>query len=183
LGLAISKHFVELMGGNIGVTSVEKEGSTFYFSIQLGILTNQSSVLTIPDDPIVIDNQIANKTALDILLVEDDKINRLLAVRILEKMGYKPHTATNGQEAIEHLQKHPYNLILMDIQMPILDGLEATQLIRKEFSKQPTIIAMTANAMLEDKHLCEAAGMDDFLSKPIDVKILEEMLLKWREKN
>lgn len=183
LGLAISKHFVELMGGNIGVTSVEKEGSTFYFSIQLGVLKNQSSVLTIPDEPIVIDSEIANKTALDILLVEDDKINRLLAVRILEKMGYKPHTATNGQEAIEHLQKHPYNLILMDIQMPILDGLEATQLIRKEFSKQPTIIAMTANAMLEDKHLCEAAGMDDFLSKPIDVKSLEEMLLKWREKN
>lgn len=181
LGLAISKHFVELMGGEIGVTSIEKEGSTFYFSIQLEILKNQS-VLSPPIDPTVIDNQIANKTALDILLVEDDKINRLLAVRILEKMGYKPHTATNGQEAIDILQKHPYNLILMDIQMPILDGLETTQFIRKEFSHQPTIIAMTANAMLEDKHLCEAAGMDDFLSKPIDVKRLEKMLLKWRKK-
>jgi signal transduction histidine kinase/CheY-like chemotaxis protein len=182
LGLAISKHFVELMGGNIWVDSVEKEGSTFHFSIQLGVLKNQSSVLIIPDDPITIDSQIANKTALDILLVEDDKINRLLAVRILEKMGYTPDTATNGQEAIELLNAHPYNLILMDIQMPILDGLEATKMIRKEFTYQPTIIAMTANAMLEDKHLCEAAGMDDFLPKPINVKNLEEMLLKWRKK-
>jgi signal transduction histidine kinase/ActR/RegA family two-component response regulator len=181
LGLAISKSFVELMGGNIWVNSIEKEGSTFCFSIQLEVLKNQS-ILTAPVDPIIIDNQIAKQTALDILLVEDDKINRLLAVRILEKMGYKPHTATNGQEAIDILHKHPYNLILMDIQMPILDGLETTQIIRKEFPHQPTIIAMTANAMLEDKHLCEAAGMDDFLSKPIDVKNLEEMLLKWRKK-
>lgn len=181
LGLAISKHFVELMGGNIWVNSIEKEGSTFCFSIQLEVVKNQSTP-TIPPKAITIDHQIADKTALDILLVEDDKINRLLAVRILEKMGYQPHTATNGQEAIDLLQNHPYNLILMDIQMPVLDGLQTTKFIRKNCPHQPTIIAMTANAMLEDKHLCEAAGMDDFLSKPIDVKRLEEMLLKWRKK-
>jgi signal transduction histidine kinase/ActR/RegA family two-component response regulator len=180
LGLAISKHFVDLMGGSMGVNSEEKQGSIFHFSIELGVLKNQS-ILPLPVDPTIIDNQIANKTSLDILLVEDDKINRLLAVRILEKMGYKPDTATNGQEAIDMLQNQDYNLVLMDIQMPILDGLEATQIIRKEFSYQPTIIAMTANAMLEDKRLCEAAGMDDFLSKPIDVRTLEDMLLKWRK--
>ena len=180
LGLAISKHFVELMDGIIWVNSIEKQGSTFYFSIELEVLQNQTSI-TMPNDPIIIDHEIANKTSLDILLVEDDKINRLLAVRILEKMGYKPDTATNGQEAIEVLKKNAYNLVLMDIQMPILDGLEATQIIRKELSYQPTIIAMTANTMLEDKRLCEAAGMDDFLAKPIDVKSLEEMLFKWRK--
>lgn len=180
LGLAISKHFVELMGGNIWVSSVEKQGSTFSFSIQLGVLPNQSILATLPD-PITIDNQLANKTALDILLVEDDKINRLLAVRILEKMGYHPDTATNGQEAIEILKKKHYSLVFMDIQMPILDGLEATQIIRRELPYQPTIIAMTANAMFEDQRLCEAAGMDDFLAKPIDLKDLEQMLLKWRK--
>ncbi len=180
LGLAISKHFVELMGGNIWVKSIEKKGSIFYFSIQLDVLQKQSRLSTFTQ-PTTIDNQIAKKTALDILLVEDDKINRLLAVRILQKMGYQPDTATNGQEAIEILKKHAYNLVLMDIQMPVLDGLEATQIIRKELPHQPTIIAMTANAMLEDKRLCEAAGMDDFLAKPIDVKMLEQMLLKWRK--
>lgn len=180
LGLAISKHFVELMGGNIWVKSIIKQGSIFYFSIQLDVLQNQS-ILTAPAETLNIDHQMASKTALNILLVEDDKINRLLAVRILEKMGYKPDTASNGQEAIDILQKHSYNLVLMDIQMPVLDGLKATQIIRKKLAYQPTIIAMTANAMLEDQRLCEAAGMDDFLAKPIDVKSLEKMLLKWRK--
>lgn len=178
LGLAISKHFVELMGGNIWVKSIEKQGSIFYFTIELSVLKNQTFATTVAP-PLSIDNQIASKTALDILLVEDDKINRLLAVRVLEKMGYKPHTANNGQEAINILEKHPYDLVLMDIQMPVLDGLEATQIIRQKLSHQPTIIAMTANAMLEDQRLCEAAGMDDFLAKPIDVKMLEQILLKW----
>lgn len=178
LGLAISKHFIELMGGNIWVKSIEKQGSIFYFTIQLDVLKNQTVTLNTPPT-LSIDNQIAAKTALSILLVEDDKINRLLAVRILEKMGYKPHTANNGQEAINILEKTAYDLVLMDIQMPVLDGLEATQIIRQKFSYQPTIIAMTANAMLEDQRLCEAAGMDDFLAKPIDVKALEQILLKW----
>lgn len=178
LGLAISKRFVELMQGNIWVESIEQEGSTFYFTAKFKVLPHKSRAYTPVQNSIITPINEAAKDS-KILLVEDDKINRMLALRLLQKMGYQPHSVGNGQEAVEQLKKETYDFVFMDVQMPILDGLEATKIIRKDLDNQPIIIAMTANAMLEDKRLCEEAGMDDFLAKPINVKALETILLKW----
>ena len=115
-----------------------------------------------------------------ILLVEDNEINQEVAKEALAKLGFKVHIANNGQEAIDLLHKDSFDLVLMDIQMPVMDGLTATRLIRQEerFAKLP-IIAMTAHAMAEDRQRCLDAGMNDYLSKPIDFKELREVLAKW----
>jgi CheY-like chemotaxis protein/nitrogen-specific signal transduction histidine kinase len=112
----------------------------------------------------------------DILVAEDNEINQLLILTILEKLGYTPAVATNGKQVIQMLERHPYNLILMDVQMPEMDGLEATRLIRKKQVPQPIIVAMTANAMLEDREACYHAGMDNYLSKPIKLEGLVQLL-------
>ena len=117
--------------------------------------------------------------SLSVLVVEDHPINQLLASRMLEKWGHKVHLAENGQEALDRLIAHQdtFDLILMDMQMPIMGGLEATAKIRQmaPFKGLP-IVAMTANAMLGDREMCMEAGMDDYLSKPILAKDLEEIL-------
>jgi CheY-like chemotaxis protein len=97
---------------------------------------------------------------------------------VLNKLGYQPEIANNGQETIDMLAVKNYDLIFMDIQMPIMDGLEATRTIRKDFEIQPLIVAMTANAMLEDKEACFQAGMDDYMSKPINLQALIGLLEK-----
>jgi two-component system, sensor histidine kinase len=181
LGLAISKRIVELMGGNIWLKSEQGKGSNFFFTIKLDVFHNKS---IIPDS---VSNKIINpltiiKSPLKILIVEDDKINQLLAIRLLEKMGYNPDAVDNGQKALNILTKRSYNFVFMDIQMPIMDGLTTTEIIRKKHQHQPIIIAMTANAMPEDRLLCEVAGMDDFLPKPIKLKTLEKMLQMWQLK-
>ena len=119
-----------------------------------------------------------------ILLAEDNPVNQKLAIRMLERIGYKAEIANNGLEAIEKLQKGPFDLILMDVQMPVLDGLSATRRIRLEIpaEKQPAIIAMTANAMQGDKEKCIDAGMDDYISKPFRLAELEEILGKYLKK-
>lgn len=180
LGLAICKRFTQLMDGHIWVNSTEQEGSTFYFTAKFETLPNQFKIPLQTNEGAII-QQVAEQSRLTILLVEDDKINQILAIRLLEKMGYTPHAVNNGQEAIDALKKKAYNIVLMDVQMPVLDGLEATKIIRKELNNQPIIVAMTANAMIEDQQLCEEAGMDDFLAKPINIKALEATLLKWKQ--
>ncbi|MFD2163608.1 two-component regulator propeller domain-containing protein [Paradesertivirga mongoliensis] len=115
---------------------------------------------------------------LDILIAEDNPINQRLIIRVLNKLGYEPDLANNGKEVIEMLSKHVYELIFMDIQMPEMDGLEATRCIRTDFEKQPVIVAMTANAMAEDREACREAGMDNYLSKPINLEELMVMLQK-----
>jgi signal transduction histidine kinase/ligand-binding sensor domain-containing protein/DNA-binding response OmpR family regulator len=122
---------------------------------------------------------LAKTYPMDILVAEDNAINQKLAIHILQKMGYEPKVAGNGHEVLEAVAHHHYHLIFMDVQMPEMDGLEATRFIRQHVSPQPIIIAMTANAMTEDREACLQAGMNDYLSKPIKLAELVAALEKW----
>ncbi|NWJ50855.1 MAG: response regulator [Bacteroidetes bacterium] len=128
-----------------------------------------------------INKNLAEKLPLKILLAEDNLINQKLAIQLLNKMGYYPDSAMNGAETITMLEKKKYDILFMDIQMPIMDGLEATRTIisRWPYAMRPIIIAMTANVMQGDREKCLEAGMSDYLSKPIKFKEVEEALMKW----
>jgi|GEM_PF-2527824 len=173
LGLTISRKIIELMGGELQVTSEINRGSIFSFSLTLPkkITINESRR----------NNDIStakiNDTA-NILLVEDDRVNQMVARKLLEKLNCQVTVANNGQEAIDSLNHGSYNIIFMDIQMPIMDGIEATRHIRKK-DKNSIIIAMTANVMKEDKQECLDAGMNDFISKPIKKDTLSLVISKW----
>jgi two-component system sensor histidine kinase/response regulator len=123
----------------------------------------------------------SQKFPLHILVAEDNLINQTLISHILTRLGYEAEVVANGQEALDALNKTFYDLILMDIQMPVMDGLETTRLIRKQATKQPIIIALTANAMQGDQEECLAAGMDDYLSQPIKLDELVTAIQKWAE--
>ncbi|MEZ4772892.1 MAG: response regulator [Bacteroidia bacterium] len=118
-----------------------------------------------------------------ILLVEDNLINQKVATKLLEKIGYSVVLAENGLKAIEALEKASYDLILMDIQMPVMNGLEATRIIRKKYEQYgkrgPVIIALTANTMPEDQSDCKEAGMDDFIPKPVRQDVLALTIGRW----
>ena len=127
-----------------------------------------------------LDPEMNKRHPLSILLVEDNGINQKVATRILARLGYRADVAGNGIEAIEALKRQHYNVVLMDIQMPEMDGVEATQIIRQEWPKnqQPRIIAMTANALAGDKEKYLASGMDDYVSKPVKIQELINALEK-----
>lgn len=195
LGLSIVKKLCELMGGSVSVTSEEGEGSVFSFDILVGIGENQSVVL--PDQ----DKAAKNTASLDdtipqniswpektrILLVEDNATNQLVAQGMLESIGLYCDIAANGLEAIEAIRIStntlPYTIVLMDCQMPEMDGYDATRAIRSgkagEANKELPVIAMTANAMQGDREKCTDAGMDDYISKPINLSVLKSALIKW----
>ena len=121
----------------------------------------------------------AKQYPLRILVAEDNTVNQKWATKILGKLGYQPDIAGNGHIVLEMVGKAAYDLILMDVQMPEMDGLEATKMIRVCLNKQPTIIAMTANVMHGDRMACMQAGMDDYISKPVQLGELVNMLEKW----
>lgn len=123
--------------------------------------------------------EFATHYPLRILVAEDDQMNQQLAVMILKRLGYTADIAPNGKEVLEMVSEKKYDLILMDIQMPEMDGMEATRMIRLCLNSQPIIIAMTANAMDGDKEACLAAGMEDYISKPVNINELVEKLEKW----
>jgi signal transduction histidine kinase/DNA-binding response OmpR family regulator/PAS domain-containing protein len=148
------------------------------FDALIGLFTGQSTRV-LPSDPAPkLDEQMGQQFPLRILLAEDNATNQKLALRLLARLGYQADVVGNGLEALQAVQRQPYDVVLMDVQMPELDGLEATRRLRRELpqSLQPQIIAMTANAMQGDREMCLAAGMDDYVSKPIRVEELVRAL-------
>jgi len=176
LGLSICKKLVELMGGKIWVKSKELNGSVFSFSLPLPVA---EAAL---DNAMFINNtkQAYTHKPLRILLAEDNRMNQLVAGRIFEKIGYNIDMADNGALAIEKMQQNDYDLIFMDIQMPEMDGLDATRRIIDLYGDSaPPIIAMTANVLSENEAECKQAGMKDFLSKPFTIERLEAIIHRW----
>lgn len=181
LGLSICSKFAELMGGKIDVESIKGEGATFI--LELNLIHGQK-VIEI-EDKIKTDGSthlnLGQNYPHKILVAEDNLINQKLAKMMLNKLGYESTFAKNGEEAVNILStESDFTLVLMDIQMPKMDGLTATEHILHNLGKNaPPIVAMTANAFVEDKEKCKAVGMSDFLAKPISIKELKMILVKY----
>jgi PAS domain S-box-containing protein len=179
LGLAITRRLAELMGGSVGVSSTPGQGSRFWFTARLKPGNDATDALT-PSftglTPQAVHDTLAGH---HLLVVEDEAINREIALELLSEFGVTADTAENGEQALELLARQDYDLVLMDMQMPKMDGLEATRRIRAQpqHALLP-IIAMTANAFAEDRERCLAAGMNDFLSKPVEPVDLKLRLLR-----
>jgi len=183
LGLAISQRLVHMMGGEIGMESTPGEGSTFWFTVRLG----QAATTDVPPAP-TFSAQSADERLLNvhagtrILLAEDEPVNQEVSRCLLEDVGLVVDLAEDGQQALELARQNHYALILMDMQMPNLNGVDATKAIRElpGYAQTP-ILAMTANAFDEDRQRCLDAGMNDHIGKPVDPNVLFETLSKWLE--
>ncbi len=184
LGLTICKTLVGLMGGRIWAESIVGKGSDFYFTIK----TKETKIVETKVKETRPKSQGAEKPNFEmgkqlpakILLVEDNEINRLLASKLFNRIGYQIDSVNDGSDAVVAVGKSKYDVVFMDIQMNGMDGFEATKQIRMKYGQLgPVIIAMTAFASPEDRKACLDAGMDDYVSKPITIDDLERMLVKW----
>ncbi len=185
LGLTITRRLVELLGGRLWVESQPGQGSCFHFSLPVEVVVGESEAVAddgqgsqaldpVPGEP---------GASLPILLVEDNPVNQKVALMLLQRRGYQTQLAENGRAAVEAFAHARFAAILMDMQMPVMDGIEATREIRRleGLMQRPAtpIIAMTANAMEGDRERCLEAGMDDYLSKPIRAEQLQALLQHW----
>jgi signal transduction histidine kinase/CheY-like chemotaxis protein/ligand-binding sensor domain-containing protein len=177
LGLAISKRLVQLMDGEVGFESTPGKGSTFWFTAKLGLGTE-----ALPSESDATEqSQPRAQNYGTILVVEDNRINQTVLSHQLKNLGYAVEVAENGAEAVEKVKTSRYDLIFMDVQMPVMDGLQATQEIRslgENWASTP-IVAVTANAFQSERERCFSFGMDGYLTKPVDKDLLKEALERW----
>jgi CheY-like chemotaxis protein len=171
----------QMMNGEIWCSSEPGQGSIFHMQAEFELSAEPKGSVAAPEAPEQARLESFDPGALKpILLVEDNDLNQVIAKKLLEKKGFKVAVAGNGQEAIDMLRVQDYELVLMDIQMPVMDGIAATVEIRKmEGFRDIPIIAMTAHAMSGDREKSLGAGMNDHITKPIDVKTLHTTIVKW----
>lgn len=177
LGLAISKKLVELMGGTIRLSDRQGGGSIFSFDVLLEMASEQPASLNRQVNPNV---EETGKRALSVLVAEDNEINQKVISKMLEKQGHHVHVVDDGFKVVDAVEQKHFDVIFMDVMMPVMDGLEASRLLNQRLSKEerPLIIAVTANAMAEDREQCFAAGMDDYISKPLKSQAIAAVISK-----
>jgi signal transduction histidine kinase/ActR/RegA family two-component response regulator len=184
LGLALGKQLCQLMGGTLYVDNNTPPGSTFHFTVVMAVAVEPGIDGSIKAETTIVPAAKIQRSLqnLRILLVEDNLTNQKVAQLILKRLGYTADIANNGLEAVQAVEQHVYDIVLMDVQMPELDGLEATRLIHERWrpEQRPYIIAMTAHALQGDRETCLAAGMDDYIAKPVKPDVLSTAFQRWQ---